>query len=276
MNIPHYSKSLILRALVVYVLTLIVVIPIAFMVVRPYMIAAISSNHLNPKGWAAAGFINGIQSAIYGVITLMYLIFVVRTTNMRPLLGTSSRRPRQLVILACISVTLFSAAPFRIFGSPGLLGLSGFMIVGLSEEWTFRGVITSALKQRTGIMLASVIASLLFAGSHWGLLLFNGGQQLPFLDVLWQFFSDFLFGLIFTIIVWRGRSFLWAGFVHAIYDWQPWTAGGRGWLTRIHIPTIGESAIVICVIGLLGAEVIRITSRRSDISHGVLETVNSI
>jgi uncharacterized protein len=84
-----------------------------------------------------------------------------------------------------------------------------FVIVGLSEEFTFRGYMQYTLTTGMGFWPAAVLMSGLFAAAHAG----NPGESR--IGVA----SVFLFGMLFCLFLRRRGTLWWAVGFHAGWDW---------------------------------------------------------
>lgn len=84
-----------------------------------------------------------------------------------------------------------------------------FVIVGLSEEFTFRGYMQYTLTTGMGFWPAAVLMSLLFAAAHTG----NPGES------KFGVASVFLFGMLFCLFLRRRGTLWWGVGFHAGWDW---------------------------------------------------------
>jgi membrane protease YdiL (CAAX protease family) len=98
-------------------------------------------------------------------------------------------------------------------GSPiasGMLWALVFILVGWSEELTFRGYVFFRLARDVGPVAAAVRTSLAFGLVH----AFNPGESiLGLVQVV-------LFGLVACFAIWRTGSLWWAAGMHAAWDWS--------------------------------------------------------
>jgi len=84
-----------------------------------------------------------------------------------------------------------------------------FLMVGLSEEFAFRGYTQFTLTTGIGFWPSAVLFSALFAAAHLG----NPGEtKTGLLSVVW-------FGLLFCLILRRTGNLWWAVGFHAGWDW---------------------------------------------------------
>lgn len=143
-----------------------------------------------------------------------------------------------------------------------------FVIVGLSEEFTFRGYMQYTLTTGIGFWTSAVLLSVLFAGAHLG----NPGESRTGVA------SVFLFGMLFCLFLRRRGTLWWAVGFHAGWDWgqtffygvpdsglQPYhnlfnsAFGGPTWLTG---GSVGPEAsiftpIVLGIVAIIFASVYR-------------------
>lgn len=84
-----------------------------------------------------------------------------------------------------------------------------FLLVGLSEEFFFRGYVQHALTTGIGFWPAAFVLSVLFGLAHTG----NGGEN------IFGESSVVLFGLLFCLILRRTGNLWWAVGFHMGYDW---------------------------------------------------------
>ncbi len=132
-----------------------------------------------------------------------------------------------------------------------------FVIVGLSEEFTFRGYIQYTLTTGIGFWPAAILMSLLFGLAHRG----NPGET------WFGLASVVLFGLLFCLFLRRRGNLWWAVGFHAGWDWgqtffygvpdsglKPYhnlfdsAFSGPAWLTG---GTVGPEASIFTPIALL-------------------------
>jgi membrane protease YdiL (CAAX protease family) len=84
-----------------------------------------------------------------------------------------------------------------------------FVIVGLAEEFSFRGYLQYTLASGIGFWPAAILMSALFGVAHKG----NPGES------TFGLFSVVLFGLLFCLILRRTGNLWWAVGFHAGWDW---------------------------------------------------------
>jgi membrane protease YdiL (CAAX protease family) len=84
-----------------------------------------------------------------------------------------------------------------------------FIIVGLAEEFSFRGYLQYTLTTGMGFWPSAILLSLLFGVAHMG----NPGET------LFGLFSVVLFGLLFCLFLRRTGNLWWAVGFHAGWDW---------------------------------------------------------
>lgn len=122
---------------------------------------------------------------------------------------------------AAISICLlgiFALHGFRLTGlaihgktivTSTLAWAAAFTLVGLSEEFSFRGYLQFTLTTGMGFWWAAILTSLFFGLAHAG----NPGESKAGL------FSVFLFGLLFCLFLRRRGNLWWAVGFHAGWDW---------------------------------------------------------
>ena len=86
---------------------------------------------------------------------------------------------------------------------------AAFVIVGLAEEFAFRGYLQYTLTTGMGFWPTAILLSLLFGAAHAG----NPGET------KFGLFSVVLFGLVFCLILRRTGNLWWAVGFHAGWDW---------------------------------------------------------
>jgi uncharacterized protein len=84
-----------------------------------------------------------------------------------------------------------------------------FIIVGLAEEFSFRGYLQYTLTTGIGFWPSAILLSLLFGAAHMG----NPGET------KFGLFSVVLFGLLFCLFLRRTGNLWWAVGFHAGWDW---------------------------------------------------------
>lgn len=84
-----------------------------------------------------------------------------------------------------------------------------FVIVGLAEEFSFRGYLQYTLTTGIGFWPSAIVMSLLFGAAH----MTNPGES------KFGLFSVVLFGLLFCLILRRTGNLWWAVGFHAGWDW---------------------------------------------------------
>jgi len=79
------------------------------------------------------------------------------------------------------------------------------VIPAVVEEMFFRGIMFNSLKKKTGVKVAAVVSSLLFASMHFSLI---------------KIFPTFLLGVVFTYVVYKTGSILPAVVLHFINNFM--------------------------------------------------------
>lgn len=151
-----------------------------------------------------------------------------------------------------------------------------FVIVGLSEEFTFRGYPLFTLTTGMGFWPSAILLSILFGVAHSG----NPGESKAGLA------SVMLFGLLFCLFLYRRGTLWWAVGFHAGWDWgqtffygvpdsglKPYhnlfnsAFSGPAWLTG---GTVGPEASIFTPIMLMIVAIIFARVYRDDVysTHG--------
>lgn len=98
--------------------------------------------------------------------------------------------------------------------------LANTVLVGLSEEWMFRGVLLQALRTRLALWPALLSASVLFGSVHLLNVLVTG----QLLEAAVQALAAFLSGTVFTALLVRTGS-IWVPITyHALWDFGTFTS----------------------------------------------------
>lgn len=146
-----------------------------------------------------------IPGAIWGVVIMSALIAVLHTFHLLVFDGRA---------LSGIAILIW-----------GVKWLISFLLVGLAEEYAFRGYllyslmrgfwglaekISPANPRPIAFWIAGFLSSLLFALAHTT----NGGEN------YFGLFQVFLAGITFVYVLWRTGSLWWAVGFHATWDWS--------------------------------------------------------
>lgn len=170
----------------------------------------------------------------------------------------------------------FSADSPLVLLQSGLLWAVAFMLVGLTEEMTFRGYAFFKLTQGIGPVAGTLVMSLLFGLAHMG----NHGETIVgILQVV-------AFGLICCLAVWRTGSLWWVIGFHAAWDWSEsflfgtadsgrvasghWLtthATGPAWLSGGSVGPEG-SLLVFPILALLTVVILRTLPNTRNQNHG--------
>lgn len=182
------------------------------------------------------------------LLPIALYVFIVRPYRLTPILpsrdGTRRWPARLFALGGAAAVTLLGVMVG--LGASGWITGAKFAVVGLTEEWSYRGVLTRLFRDRIGLLGAAVVISLLFGAAHWAEL--TVAQNIQVLSpTFWSGLTfDFLFGLAATFVVWRSGSIWWAALLHAVWDWSQSTP-----LLGAHLPSW-----VLAVAVVLGTEII--------------------
>jgi membrane protease YdiL (CAAX protease family) len=183
--------------------------------------------HLLPKGEIPPGL--GLVAETLNLATVFFATAIMARIEKRRfwLYGLASKRPSLHFLIGCAgglaSLSLVICALFSggylvfdglgLHGLPivgyGLVWLLGFFLVGVSEEWLFRGYLQYTLARAIGFWPAALVLSLVFAAGH---LTNNGENALGIAQVVAA-------GLVFCLLL-RTSGSLWLaiGF-HTTWDW---------------------------------------------------------
>jgi len=193
---------------------------------------------------------------------------VVRPGRLQPLLGLYPKRHRWILLSIMIIVTYSILTPWSNVSQllwRSLISGTTFIIVGLCEEWSSRGVMMRVIKDRFGIIWASIFTSVLFGISHWAELMFF--QKLAISErMILNIFLISLSSVISVAIVWIGRSIVWMAVIHALNDWNVIMIGHQSiLLTWLYLPAFG----------LIGAIILRFysSSRYSIVPSDVINDI---
>lgn len=105
------------------------------------------------------------------------------------------------------------------------------MLVGVSEEWMYRGLLLAALSRWFGLRRGALLSLFLFGALH----LFNLVSGMPPLYAVMQFFMTMLIGATFVLAAVGTRSLVIPMLAHGIYDFcvidtlSTIESGARSW-----------------------------------------------
>ncbi len=170
-------------------------------------------------------------------------------------------RIRQLLpVLGFFLVTVASWLYMRLSladGTPvdnhqSLLILRTTSVVGLTEEWLFRGLLLAALCRWLGLRLGALLALLSFGCFH----LINLAVGVPPALALMQVVSTILIGSIFLLTAIATRSLLLPIVVHAFYDFAVIDMNalaqiGASNLPLLIVPLVGYGAGLVSLVMVL-------------------------
>lgn len=159
--------------------------------------------------------------------------------------------PRQVWPLAVLMTTAVGAwIAVRVMLPPGtvpdnkaaLLTLRTTLLVGLNEEWIFRGLVLAALARWMGLRRGAFVSLLLFGAFH----LLNIAAGVPAAVELIQVAITILIGSSFLLCAIGTRS-LWIPVIaHALYDFAVLDIGRLGLQGGSRVP-----ALVLATVGVL-------------------------
>lgn len=183
-----------------------------------------TDDYLQRRLWS-----DGWRILCWLILPLFWLQVIERRPLSAALHPCKGRAPR-LVPLIVISLTIghlcwlklstdrWHAIPADLPQSHYIAGAVGGLLVGLAEEFVFRGIFLSALiARRWPFAIANVIVALFFTLIHWpGWLLLGDGMS-P-VDLLFATATILVFGLIMGGLVWLEGGLVAAVLVHAAID----------------------------------------------------------
>jgi membrane protease YdiL (CAAX protease family) len=120
------------------------------------------------------------------------------------------------------------------------------MIVGISEEWAYRGILLKPLRERFPVMTAAILTSVIFGMSH----ALNGFVTGDFGKALVQAVAASMSGLLFTALRLRTGSLLPVMLLHGLWDFSVFffalsTAGGTESATEVSGPVAWFAPVVM-------------------------------
>jgi len=124
------------------------------------------------------------------------------------------------------------------------------LLVGLTEEWIFRGLLLAALCRGLGLRRGAVAAVVLFGLFH----LTNIAAGAPVMNSVAQAFSTMLIGSVFTLAAIGTRSLAIPVLVHGSYDFAVFDTGSLMQAGASPLPMVGVLAVglITGIIGLIG------------------------
>lgn len=203
------------------------------------------------------------------VYPLLLYVFVVRKYLSIPIVDNLQSRKYRWIAITLIMIMVFLAFVPRTAYNSGHFGIVlqlGFcmLVVGICEEWSYRGVMTRVFKSRIQTFGSILLVSVLFGLSHFAVDLYTVALNA---GALTNIVGQAIIGLILGISVWRSGSIWWAAYIHFMFDWHIFI-GEPPWIREIHLPIVHE-AVSILVVSLVGAEIIRLFthSRQAAVSQ---------
>jgi hypothetical protein len=201
---------------------------------------------LAPRGEDAALLVTsaiGWQFALSAVVALVALRF------MEPQGRNRAKSPRSSLALLILPLS-FCATHIAIASEAGLPSSSvlsiiavNAVLIGVSEEVMFRGVLLGALRQRLSLWIAIVVSSLLFGLVHVANVLLTGNLKIASLQAV----SAFLLGMFFAILRLRTGA-LWPPIVIHVL----WNAGLMLMTTTTTPLSAGTPFLPLLFVVLLG------------------------
>jgi len=127
--------------------------------------------------------------------------------------------PLALLIMVVLAVRVWAGTQVLAEARPDTatawLLLRTTLLVGLNEEWLFRGLALAAFCHWWGWRRGWLAALLAFASLH----LLNLIGDVPPVGAAFQFVNTFVMGSVFLLAAVATRSLLWPMLGHAVYDW---------------------------------------------------------
>lgn len=163
------------------------------------------------------------------IAALLFLLLTARLAGWRDLALGSPRQPRHWLLLwlpALFPLLFFSLSLFLGSATAAVLFWAGFntLMVALSEELMFRGILFRALGQVMPGRSAMAVTTLLFGAVHALNVLFTGDLQLALLQSVTACMS----GLLFVALVIRTGSLIPAVVYHWLWDFSAFALLGAG------------------------------------------------
>lgn len=157
--------------------------------------------------------------------------------------------PLVLLVVAAVALRVWASTQIAADAVPDAqtswLLLRTTLLVGINEEWLFRGLALAAFCRWWGWRRGWKAALLAFASLH--LLNLIGGVS-PW-AAAFQFCNTFLMGSVFLLAAVSTGSLLWPMLVHAIYDWAV-TDTSRYVLAGAPITGTASLALFAIILGL--------------------------
>ncbi len=122
--------------------------------------------------------------------------------------------------------------------------LRSTVLVGINEEWIFRGLLLAAFHRWWGLRRGAIAALLCFGAFH----LLNLAAGVPLQLGAVQMVSTILLGSVFLMAAIDTRSLLWPMVVHALYDFAVIDMGSLGAAGASPVPML----VAVSVGGVLG------------------------
>jgi uncharacterized protein len=161
------------------------------------------------------------------------------------------------VIALTVLVCALKFWGFLLFDGQPVLGWSaieyafawggGFFLIGLYEEYLFRGYLQATLTRGMGFWWSALLLSLAFGSSH----IFNKGES-PVGIV-----SAALLGMLFCISLWYLKQLWWAIGFHASWNWGQsyfWGTANSGKVVHGHLFSVHPQGNILLSGGATGPE----------------------
>lgn len=205
-----------------------------------YLHGALQSEH--PYGdprFVIEYFATELAVAVFLFLSTAAFFPAARIGFRRPQSGKARHWLPLAILLACaiggwVAARLTLPAGAAIDNGSSLLVLRTTLLVGLTEEWIFRGLLLAALCRWLGARRGAFSALLLFGAFH----LLNIAAGAPPLFAALQVVTTILIGSTLLLAAIGTRSLVVPIVVHAIYDFAVIDAGGLAHAGGSSLPTI--------------------------------------
>lgn len=175
-----------------------------------------------------------INEAVFAAVVIFFLIIYRKTSVMRGNFTGISKGVWPAVALLATPViailTRLGSVKISVRTYDVILAVIFFFLIGVAEEFLFRGIIQNAFHDYFGedtrghIIKAIVVASVIFGSTH---MLNAISPDIPFSAAAVQAASAIMSGLIFGTIYYRTHKCIWFNaLLHGLYDGILLIAGG--------------------------------------------------
>ncbi|MBK5461936.1 CPBP family intramembrane metalloprotease [Peribacillus sp. TH27] len=178
--------------------------------------------YINPLGDVISAFLNAlIKISVWIVPVWLYIKFYLHTNPIKYLkMNINIKKGLFLGLFLSLLLGLYFAFEVYILNDQSFnfnlsLGnyLNGILLVGITEEIVFRGLILQELNKRLAFWKANIITSLLFLIVHYAIWIYEG----VFFD-WWSHIYVFLIGFIFGVVYKKTGSFWSVVILHSFHN----------------------------------------------------------